>query len=100
MELMKSTARNEVSLRNVDCHYRRKVKTIMAIARMMDATNTSETSFNFYQTTRRNIPEDGHLLGNVCFETLRKAWEDNINKDLRETSEDRRWLELSQNRVK
>jgi hypothetical protein len=28
------------------------------IALMMEAASTSETSVNFYQTTRRNIPED------------------------------------------
>jgi hypothetical protein len=49
-----------------------------AIALMMDATSTSETSVNYYQTTRRNNPEDSHLLtrrrenlkchrDNVCF---------------------------------
>jgi hypothetical protein len=27
----------------------------------MEAASTSETSVNFYQTTRRNIPEDSHL---------------------------------------
>jgi hypothetical protein len=27
----------------------------------MEAVITSETSVIFYQTTRRNIPEDGHL---------------------------------------
>jgi hypothetical protein len=32
------------------------------IALMMEAANTSETSANFYQTTRRNNPEDSHLL--------------------------------------
>jgi hypothetical protein len=31
------------------------------IALMMEAESTSETSVNFYQTTRRNIPEDNHL---------------------------------------
>jgi hypothetical protein len=30
-------------------------------ALMMEAVSTSETSVNFYETTRRNIPEDGHL---------------------------------------
>jgi hypothetical protein len=30
----------------------------------MEAVSTSETSVNFYQTTRRNIPEDSHLRGN------------------------------------
>jgi hypothetical protein len=34
---------------------------IMAIALMMEAASTSETSVNFYQTTRRNNPEDSHL---------------------------------------
>jgi hypothetical protein len=28
---------------------------------MMEAVITSETSVNFYETTRRNIPEDSHL---------------------------------------
>jgi hypothetical protein len=28
---------------------------------MMEATSTSETSVNFYQTTGRNKPEDSHL---------------------------------------
>jgi hypothetical protein len=27
----------------------------------MEAVNISETSVSFYETTRRNIPEDGHL---------------------------------------
>jgi hypothetical protein len=27
---------------------------------MMEAESTSETSVNFYQTIRRNIPEDSH----------------------------------------
>jgi hypothetical protein len=29
-------------------------------ALMMDAAITTETSLNFYQTPRRNIPEDSH----------------------------------------
>jgi hypothetical protein len=28
---------------------------------MMEAVTSSETSVSIYQTTRRNIPEDGHL---------------------------------------
>jgi hypothetical protein len=28
---------------------------------MMEAVSRFETSVNFYQTTRRNIPEDSHL---------------------------------------
>jgi hypothetical protein len=28
---------------------------------MMEAASTSETSVNFYQTTRRNNPEDSYL---------------------------------------
>jgi hypothetical protein len=31
------------------------------IALMMEAVSISETSANFYQTTRRNNPEDSHL---------------------------------------
>jgi hypothetical protein len=30
-------------------------------ALMMEAASTSETSVNFYKTTRRNIPEDSHI---------------------------------------
>jgi hypothetical protein len=33
------------------------------IALMMEAASISESSVNFYQTTRRNIPEDSHLQG-------------------------------------
>jgi hypothetical protein len=36
----------------------------MAISLMMKAASTSETSVNFYQTTRRNNPEDSHLQHN------------------------------------
>jgi hypothetical protein len=31
------------------------------ISLMMEAASTSEKSVNFYQPTRRNIPEDSHL---------------------------------------
>jgi hypothetical protein len=31
------------------------------IALMMEAASTPETSVSFYQTTRRNNPEDSHL---------------------------------------
>jgi hypothetical protein len=34
---------------------------IKAIALLMEAARTSETSVNFYHTTRRNNPEDSHL---------------------------------------
>jgi hypothetical protein len=34
----------------------------LLVALMMEATSTSETSVNFYQTTRLNKPEDSHLL--------------------------------------
>jgi hypothetical protein len=34
---------------------------IMVISLIMEAANTSETSANFYQTTRRNNPEDSQL---------------------------------------
>jgi hypothetical protein len=38
----------------------------MLIALMMEAARTSETSVNFYQTTRRNNPEDSHLFIRRC----------------------------------
>jgi hypothetical protein len=34
---------------------------VAIIALMMEAARTSETSENFYQTTRGNNPEDSHL---------------------------------------
>jgi hypothetical protein len=34
---------------------------IKTITLMMETVSTSETSVNYYQTTRRNIPEDSHL---------------------------------------
>jgi hypothetical protein len=36
-------------------------RVIWAIAVMMEAASTSETSVNYYQTTRRNSPKDSHL---------------------------------------
>jgi hypothetical protein len=33
----------------------------VAIALMMEAASTSETSANFYQSKRRNKPQDSHL---------------------------------------
>jgi hypothetical protein len=36
--------------------YRLKITTVM-----METVSISETSANFYQTTRRNIVEDSHL---------------------------------------
>jgi hypothetical protein len=35
--------------------------TTFIIALMMEAVSISKTSVNFYKTTRRNIPKDGHL---------------------------------------
>jgi hypothetical protein len=35
--------------------------TVVFIAPMMEAVNTSETSVYFYKTARRNIPEDSYL---------------------------------------
>jgi hypothetical protein len=37
------------------------VRTAAIIALMMEALSTYETSVNFYQITRCNIPEDSHL---------------------------------------
>jgi hypothetical protein len=38
-----------------------KMIVFWAIALMMEAASTFEMSVNFYQTTRRNIPDDSHL---------------------------------------
>jgi hypothetical protein len=34
---------------------------VREIALMMEEASTSETSVNFYQSTRRNNPQDSHL---------------------------------------
>jgi hypothetical protein len=36
-------------------------RSLVEIDLMMEATSTSETSVNFYETTRRYNPEDSHL---------------------------------------
>jgi hypothetical protein len=41
--------------------YRRFRGACCLIALMMEAASISETSVNFYQTTRRYIPEDSYL---------------------------------------
>jgi hypothetical protein len=48
---------------------------IAAVALMMQTARTSETSADFYKTTRRNIPEDSRLhifktFVNYCFRVL------------------------------
>jgi hypothetical protein len=37
------------------------------IALMMETVSTPETSVNFYQTTRCNIPEDSHLMSSLPY---------------------------------
>jgi hypothetical protein len=37
---------------------------------MMEAASTSEMPANFYQTTRRNNPEDSHLRETVSCQTV------------------------------
>jgi hypothetical protein len=41
--------------------YRRCGGACCLVALMMEAANTSETSVNFFQNIRCNIPEDSHL---------------------------------------
>jgi hypothetical protein len=40
--------------------------TLMMSALMKEAVNISETTAEFYQTTRRNNPEDSHLHALHC----------------------------------
>jgi hypothetical protein len=39
----------------------------MIIRAMMEAASTSETSINFYHTTRRNMPEDNNFHARFLF---------------------------------
>jgi hypothetical protein len=46
---------------------------IIFIDLMMEAVSTSETSVNFYETTRHNIPEDSHLHAANGQQIIRKS---------------------------
>jgi hypothetical protein len=37
------------------------ISTMTLVTLMMETVSASETSVNFYETTRRNVPEDRHL---------------------------------------
>jgi hypothetical protein len=41
------------------------IRAMIITALTMEAVSTSETSVNFYETTRRNIPEDIIILAAV-----------------------------------
>jgi hypothetical protein len=41
--------------------YGRYIGAVFIVKAMMEAESTSETSVTFYQTTRRNIPEDSNF---------------------------------------
>jgi hypothetical protein len=43
------------------CSFVETDRRFRGIALMMEAVHTSETSINFYETTRRNIPEGYHF---------------------------------------
>jgi hypothetical protein len=58
---MKGTVLKDVGLCSVVGCYVLKVFAPAIIRAMIEAASTSETSLNFYQTTRRNISEDSHL---------------------------------------
>jgi hypothetical protein len=60
----------------------------------MEAARTSETSVNFYQTTRRHNPEDSHLRTHRC-ENLKSHLE-NVRL---EGCENWRWIEQAKDHV-
>jgi hypothetical protein len=49
------------------------VEVYRLIALMMEASSTSETSKNFYQTTRHSIPDDSHLQNYVILHLLKNS---------------------------
>jgi hypothetical protein len=56
-------------------------------ALMMEAVSTSETSVNFYETTRSNIPEDSHLHPpDDTWVNMEQRW-NNIDRGKPENSE-------------
>jgi hypothetical protein len=59
---------------DVDCVVSQKLTgTYCLQALMKEAVSTSEMSINFYETTRRNIPEDSHLHDKLRYE-LHAQW--------------------------
>jgi hypothetical protein len=52
------------------------------IALIMEAASTSETSVNFYRTTRRNNPEHSHLQCGKSFLSLSLKIESHNNSTL------------------
>jgi hypothetical protein len=58
------------------------IYTFFKITLMMEAASTYETSANFYQTTRRNNPEDSHL------HVLLYCWQSHILSELGTTTTD------------
>jgi hypothetical protein len=66
---------NVASCRLVEIHRRFRgayclhLHVITYSALMMEAVNVSEAPVNFYETTRSNIPEDGHLQVTFSFFT-------------------------------
>jgi hypothetical protein len=59
--LVPRTSRYGVTLYIINCKKLRWRCHVHMIALMMGAASISETSVNFYQTTRRYNPEDSHL---------------------------------------
>jgi hypothetical protein len=55
------------------------------IALMMEAVSASETSVNFYETTRRNLPEDSHLHSFIYLTSNSFTWLNNKIGHLRAT---------------
>jgi hypothetical protein len=49
---------------------------------MMETANTSKTSVNFYQSTRRNIPEDCHFYTRRCGSLLLILYPLTVNEHL------------------
>jgi hypothetical protein len=49
---------------------------------MMEAASSSETSVNFYQTTRRSNPEDSHLQSSQNLEPVSGCKDDGFARDI------------------
>jgi hypothetical protein len=52
------------------------------IALMMETVHTYETSVNFYQTTRRNIPQDSHLKMVNCTKRSIVIWNEDSDRKI------------------
>jgi hypothetical protein len=82
--ILKVVVRSNLWRKNKDNSKLREIRTslfsgVLRLAFMMVAVSASETSVNFYETTRPKIPEDNHFYTRLC-ENLKSRFEVSATK--------------------